>query len=64
MLDTGTVPVRVAEDTVGVGHGYCPSSIPYGPQLGPGWAKVGPNWAPVGPNWGPVGNAAWVSLSE
>ena len=36
-----------------------PSSIPYGPQLGPGWAKLGPGWAPVGPNWGPFGNAAW-----
>ena len=23
-LDTGTVHVRVAEDTVGVGHGHCP----------------------------------------
>ena len=23
-LDTGTVPVRVAEDTMGVGHGCCP----------------------------------------
>ena len=36
-----------------------PSSIPYGPQLGPGWAKLGPGWAPVGPNWGPFGDAAW-----
>ena len=34
-----------------------PSSIPYGPQLGPGWA-------PVGPNWGPFGNAAWDMYVE
>ena len=39
-----------------------PSSIPCGPQLGPGWAKLGPSWAPVGPDWGPFGNAAWVCL--
>ena len=24
-----------------------PSSIPYGPQLGPCWAKLGPSWAPL-----------------
>ena len=36
-----------------------PSSIPYGPQLGPGLAKLGPSWAPVGLNLGPFGNAAW-----
>ena len=34
---------------------HIPSSIPYGPQLGPGWAKVGPSWAPVGLRWAPIG---------
>ena len=32
-----------------------PSSIPYGPQLGPGWAPIGPqlgpSWAQLGPSW-------------
>ena len=37
-----------------------PSSIQYGPQLGPGWVKLGPSWAPVRLNWGPFGNAAWA----
>ena len=36
-----------------------PSSIPFGPRLGPSWAKLGPKWAPDGPDWGPFGNAAW-----
>ena len=34
---------------VGDSRGFIdPSSIPYGPQVGPIWAKLGPCWAPVG----------------
>ena len=29
-------------------RGSYPSSIPYGPQLGPSWAPVGPSWAKLG----------------
>ena len=38
--------------TPGVVHHFlkavavCPSIIPYGPRLGPGWDPVGPSWAP------------------
>ena len=36
-------------------HSICPSSIPFGPRLGPGWAPVGQSRAPNGPRMGLTG---------
>ena len=39
-----------------------PSSIPFGPQLGPSWARFG--LAQIGPKWGPNGAHLGMPLGE